>query len=316
MDYVTLGRTPATVSALCLGTMYFGTTTSVSDSEQLLDRFVAAGGNFVDTANNYCTWREPGVGGESETVIGRWMKARRNRDHIFLATKSGFPVSDGDGLSAAQIVRQAENSLRRLQTDVIDLYYAHRDDRTVPLEETLEAYDRLIRSGKVRFIGASNYRPWRLEKALYLSRLHGWAEYQAIQQRHTFLRPRPGAKFGGGNHVVLDNDLNDLCREEHVTILAFSVLLSGGYTRPERRSELEGYLTPEHEERLARLHSVAAELNVSPNVVILSWMLQSDPPALPIIAASTIEQLDENLAACELTLSAEHMAALNEGLPD
>lgn len=316
MQYSTLGRTNVQVSQLCLGTMYFGTTTPIPDSELLLDRFVDVGGNFIDTANVYCTWREPGVGGESESMLGHWMKARRNRDRLFIATKSGWPMSDGNGLSAAQVLLQAENSLRRLQTDVIDLYYAHHDDRTVPLEETLEAYDRLNKAGKVRFIAASNYRPWRLEEALCRSRLHGWAEYQAIQQRHTFLRPRPDARFGGGNHVVLDNDLNDLCREENVTILAFSVLLSGAYSRPDRRSELEGYLTPENERRLARLRSVAADLNTSPNTVVLSWLHQSDPPVLPLIAASSLAQLDENLAACNLALSAEHMVALNEGLPE
>lgn len=175
---------------------------------------------------------------------------------------------DGSGLSAAQVVQQAENSLRRLQIETIDPYYAHHDDLTVPLEEILEAYQKLIKAGKVRFVGGSNYRPWRLEKALYLSRLHGWPEYQVIQQWHTFLQPRPGAKFGGGNHVVLDNDLNDLCREENVTILAFSLLLSGGYTRPNRIGELEGYMTPESEQRLASPKKLAADLKISPNTLI------------------------------------------------
>jgi aryl-alcohol dehydrogenase-like predicted oxidoreductase len=312
---VHLGRTNQLVSELCLGTMFFGTTVPTSTSEQLLDRFLDAGGNFLDTANNYCTWIKPGVGGESETLLGEWMKSRHTRNRVFIATKLGFPVTDGNGLSAAQIVQQAENSLRRLQTETIDLYYAHHDDRTVPLEETLEAFNRLVQAGKVRFIAASNYRPWRLEKALLTSRMNGWAEYQAIQQRHTYLRPLPNAKLGGGNHVVLDNDLNDLCRDEKITILAFSILLAGAYTRSDRRSALEDYMTPESEPRLARLNQMAVELGISPNTLILAWLLHSNPQVLPVIGASSIEQLEENLAASDVSLGVDHMIVLNDGLP-
>lgn len=310
---VTLGRTNVQVSELCLGAMFFGTTTPIPVGEKLLDRFVDAGGNFIDTANNYCTWIKPGVGGESETMLGHWMKARGNRYKLFVATKMGHKVTDGIGLSADQVVLQAENSLRRLQTDTIDLYYAHHDPRTTPLEETLEAFDKLVKAGKVRFIAASNYRPWRLEKALYLSRLHGWAEYQAIQQRHSYLRPRPDAKFG--TQIVLDNDLNALCCEEKITILSYSSLLAGAYTRPEKSQNLDDYATPESEARLARLRSMAAELNISPNTLILAWLRHSNPAVLPIIAASSDQQLEENLAAADVTLSNEQMIALNIGLP-
>jgi len=296
--------------------MFFGTTVPTPVSERVLDRFLDAGGNFIDTANNYCTWIKPGVGGESETLIGHWMKARHNRDRVFVATKSGFRMSDGNGLSAAQVVHQAENSLRRLQTETIDLYYAHHDDLDTPLAETLEAYDKLIHAGKVRYIAASNYRPWRLEKAVYLSRLHGWAEYQAIQQRHSYLRPREGEKLGGGNHVVLDNDLDNLCREENFTILAFSILLAGGYTRADRSGELDSYRTPGNEQRLARLRTMADALRISPNTLILAWMRHSNPPVVPVIGASSESQLDENLAACNLVLTEDQMAILNQGLPD
>jgi aryl-alcohol dehydrogenase-like predicted oxidoreductase len=241
------------------------------------------------------------------------MKARGNRDRVIIASKVGFQMPDGAGLSAAQIAYQVENSLRRLQIETIDLYYAHRDDRSVPLEETLEAFEKLVRDGKVRYLGASNYRPWRLMKALGISRQHGWAEYQCIQQRHTFLRPEPDAKFVGGNQIVLDNDLLDLCAEETITILAYSVLLSGAYTRSDRSRE--GYLTPVNERRLARLKVMAADMGISPNTLILAWMLHGQPAIIPLIAASTEAQLQENLRACEVTLTAEQMAALNEGLP-
>ncbi len=311
MRYITLGRTDAKVSELCLGAMYFGTTTPTDMSERLLDKFVEAGGNFVDTANIYATWR--GKGGESETLLGSWMQARKNRSRIFLATKVGFRMPDGDGLSAQQIIFQAENSLKRLRTDTIDLYYAHRDDRSVPLEETLEAFSRLVQAGKVRYIAGSNYRAWRLMKALALSRQYGRPEYQAIQQRHTFLRPLPEAKFAGGNQVVLDNDLNMLCLEEDVTIFAYSTLLGGAYTRPDR--SMDEYVSPVNQQRRERLESVAATLNVSANTLILAWMLHSTPPAYPIIAASTEEQLRENLAAIDVALTAEQMAHLDQGLP-
>ncbi len=311
MEKMTLGHTGENVSALCLGAMYFGTTTPADMSEQLLDRFVDAGGDFVDTANIYATWR--GKGGESEALLGQWIKARRNRGKLFLATKVGFPMPDGVGLSAAQIAHQAEQSLKRLQTDTIDLYYAHVDDRTTPLDETFEAFDRLVQAGKVRFVGASNYRPWRLMKAIDVCRRHNWAPIQCIQQRHTYLRPEPGARFAGGNQVTLDNDLLHLGAEEGITILAYSVLLGGGYTRPDRPRE--GYETPMNEARLARLLDMARDLKISPNTLVIAWMLNSTPPVLPLIAASTPEQLEENLAAARVRLTPEQMALLNEGLP-
>jgi aryl-alcohol dehydrogenase-like predicted oxidoreductase len=312
MRYVRLGRTDTKVSELCLGAMFFGTTTPTDMSERLLDMFVDAGGNFIDTANIYATWR--GKGGESETLLGKWMQARKNRARIFVATKVGFKMPDGDGLSAQQIMFQVENSLKRLGIDTIDLYYAHRDDRSVPLEETLEAFSRLVQMGKVRYIAGSNYRAWRLMRTLAISRQHGWPEFQAIQQRHTFLRPLPEAKFAGGNQVVLDNDLNMLCLEEDVTIFAYSTLLGGAYTRPDR--SMEEYVTPVNQQRLERLRSMANSLKLSVNTLILAWMLHSTPPAYPIIAASTEEQLRENLAAVDVKLSAEQVAQLDQGLPD
>jgi aryl-alcohol dehydrogenase-like predicted oxidoreductase len=311
MEKMALGRTGEEVSALCLGAMFFGTSTPADMSEQLLDRFVDAGGNFVDTANIYATWR--GQGGESEALLGEWMKARRNRHTVFLATKVGFPMPDGTGLSAAQIAHQAERSLNRLQIDTIDLYYAHVDDRTTPLDETLEAFDRLIQAGKVRFLGVSNYRPWRLMKVIDLCKRQNWAPIQCIQQRHTFLRPEPEARFANGNQIVLDNDLLHLAAEEGISILAYSVLLGGSYTRTDRSRE--GYMTAVNEARLVRLRDMARDMKISPNTLVIAWMLNSTPPVLPLVAASTPEQLEENLAAALVRLTPEQMALLNEGLP-
>jgi aryl-alcohol dehydrogenase-like predicted oxidoreductase len=313
MRNITLGRTDAQVSELCLGAMYFGTVTPTDVSERLLDMFMEAGGNFIDTANIYATWRGNGDGGESEKLLGDWMRSRKNRASVFIASKVGFGMPDGDGLSAKQIIYQAEQSLKRLNIDTIDLYYAHRDDRNVSLEESLEAFNQLVQAGKVRYIAASNYRPWRLMKALAISRQNGWSEFQAIQQRHTFLRPLPEAKFANGNQVVLDNDLNDLCLQENITIYAFSALLAGAYTRSDR--SMDEYITLVNQQRRARLESLAADLKISANTLILAWMLNSTPPAYPVMAASTDEQLRENLAAVNVKLTPEQMVVLNEGLP-
>lgn len=194
MRTVPLGNTGVDVSALCLGAMYFGTRNDERTSFELLDQYVAAGGTFIDTANIYAHWVEGGQGGESESLLGRWMKARGNRADLFLASKVGFNMPGVErGLTAAQIEAECEKSLRRMGVETIDLYYAHVDDRVTPLDETLAAFDRLVRAGKVRFIGASNYLAWRLEQAHWVSKTHDWASFCCVQQRYTYLRPKPGA---------------------------------------------------------------------------------------------------------------------------
>jgi len=313
MRKVTLGTSGEKVSALCLGAMYFGTRNDAASSYALLDQYVAAGGTFIDTANIYAHWVPGGRGGESEALLGRWMHERRNRDRLFIASKVGFDLPGVErGLSRRQIETECDKSLNRLGVDVIDLYYAHVDDRTTPLEETLAAFNWLVGTGKVRFIGASNFRAWRLEQARTVSMAAGYAEYCCIQQRHTYLRPKPGATFGP--QLAVNADLNDYVQSQggDVTLLAYSALLGGAYTRPDRPIPPE-YAGPDADVRLAALRAVAAEHGVSANQVVLAWMLQSDPPVLPLIAASTSEQLEENLGALDLTLSADEMARLNVG---
>ncbi len=211
MKKVALGDVGVEVSALCLGAMYLGTRNDDKSSFELLDQYLGAGGSFIDTANIYAHWVPGFQGGESETLLGHWMRARRNRRDIFLATKVGFDYHEVDkGLSAAQIQAECEKSLQRLGVETIDLYYAHVDDRATPLEETLEAFSRLVAAGKVRFVGASNYLAWRLEAARNLSEAQGWPTYQCVQQRHTYLRPRPGAGFDP--QIAVNEDLLDYCR--------------------------------------------------------------------------------------------------------
>ena len=178
--------------------MYFGTRNDEATSFRLLDIFVDAGGFFIDTANIYTHWVEGYKGYESEALLGRWMKARKNRPRLFIATKVGFEIpyyGVQRGLPAATILQECDTSLRNLGVETIDLYYAHCDDPNTPLEESLQAFDRLVKAGKVRAIGASNYQAWRLEEARWTSRAHGWSEFCCVQRRHTYLHPRPGAGF-------------------------------------------------------------------------------------------------------------------------
>ena len=315
MNNTKLGGSGIETSALCLGCMNFGTRTPEQTSFALLDQFVDAGGTFLDTANNYAFWVEGAQGGESEALLGRWMQERRNRDRIVLATKVGaMPTVPGggfehkEGLSTAAIIRAVEGSLSRLQTDHIDLYYAHIDDRDAPLESTLEAFDQLVRAGKVRAIGCSNMMAWRIEQARNLSRQREWASYCCVQQRYSYLRPKVGADFGVQESV--SEELLAYCRVyDDLRLLAYSPLLSGVYTRQDVPMRAE-YAGADTEARLQTLAEVAREANMSPNQVVLAWLIQSSPMALPIIAASNAEQLEESLQSMQLRLSIEQVERL------
>src|SRR5881397_1686689 len=185
-----LGRTGLRVAALCLGGNTFGWTTDQKASEAVLDAYVEAGGNFIDTADVYARWVPGNKGGESETALGTWLRARGNRRAVVIATKVMAPMGPGPndtGLSRQHIVEGVEDSLRRLQTDFIDLYQAHWDDRDTPLEETLRAFDDLVRQGKVRYIGASNYHAWRLARALWESDKRGYARYESLQPKYNLV---------------------------------------------------------------------------------------------------------------------------------
>jgi aryl-alcohol dehydrogenase-like predicted oxidoreductase len=302
MDTITLGDSGAQVSALCLGTMFFGTTVDEATSFRLLDQYYDAGGRFLDTANNYAVWIEGGEGGESESLLGRWLEQRGVRDEIFLATKVG--AWGDEGLSAAAIAKGAEASLERLGTDRIDLYYAHVDDRTVPQEETVAAFGELIDAGKVRRIGCSNHTAWRIATARAL----GGAAYGCVQQRHSYLRPRPGADLG--RQLPSSEELLDYCATEGVGLLAYSVLLTGAYTRADRPLP-EAYDTAESAARLAALREVAADAGATPNQVVLAWLRQGTPPVIPLIGASSEAQLAENLGALEVELDAGQMERLS-----
>ncbi len=311
MQTVPLGNTGERVSALCLGAMFLGTRQDEATSFHLLDQYVDAGGTFIDTANIYAHWVEGGRGGESEALLGRWLRARGHRGRMFLASKVGFGYPGVErGLEPWRIEEECDKSLRLLGVDTLDLYYAHVDDRHTPQEETLGAFAKLVKAGKVRYVGASNFAAWRLAEADAISAAHGWPGYCCVQQRHTYLRPKPGASFDP--QLAANEDLFDYvrARQEAITLLAYSVLLGGAYTRTDRDVP-EQYRGPDTEARLAALREVADETGCTPNQVVLAWLRQSDPPVLPLIAASSSEQLAENLGALDLTLTADQMARLD-----
>jgi len=309
MKKVKLGKTKEIVSALCFGTDSIGSKIDRETSFRLLDYYFEKGGSFLDTANFYASWVPGCSGGESETTIGMWMKEQKNRDQLFIASKLGFdyPGTDG-GLNAKEIEQECEKSLKRLGTDRIDMYYAHRDDRETPLEETMESFARLIKAGKVRYIGASNIRVWRIAEANELSQLNDWPQYCAVQQRFTYLRPRHGVSFGP--QLFINDDLIDFCQAGQLALIAYSVLLHGAYTRSDRPIPAQ-FAGPDTDSRMDVLNGIAEELGVSPNQIIISWMLHREYPILPIIAGSKIEQLSENIAALEIKLTEEQMKRLN-----
>lgn len=298
---------------LALGTILFGTVLDDRATFAILDRFADAGGSLLDTANNYPFWKDGATGDESELAIGRWLAARGNRDRVVLSTKCGArPTVPGDrtlgsaeGLSAAAIGLAAEGSLRRLGTDRIDVYWAHIEDRSVPLEETLGAFAELAGAGKVREIGASNVAAWRLERARALSGANGWPAYTNVQLRHTYLRPRPGTRPAEGGHVLVQDETIDYLRSESgITLWAYNTLMSGAYTRQDRPIP-EIYDHPGTTRGLAVLREVAGELGVTVNQVVLAWLTGGDHPVVPIVGVSSLAQLEEALGAVDLKLDEE-----------
>ncbi|MER7128766.1 aldo/keto reductase [Streptosporangium saharense] len=294
---------------VCLGGNVFGWTADRDTSFAVLDAYVEAGGNFVDTADSYSAWIPGNSGGESETVIGEWLASRGNRDRVVIATKVGS-LGSRPGLSAANIRLAVEDSLRRLRTDHIDLYWAHVDDRETPLDETLGAFDALVREGKVRDIGASNYGPERLAEALAISEREGLARYVALQQHYNLLER---GYEGGLRDVVAANGL--------VSTPYFGLargFLTGKY-RPgvevdsARAGSASEYLSSGRALRvLDALDGVAAERGVAPATVALAWLAAQPTVAAPIASARTVEQLAPLLAVAELKLGEEELALLDE----
>jgi len=330
MRTVELGQTGTRVSALALGAMGMGTSTDETDSVTMLDRFLDAGGSFVDTANCYGWFMKRGAhGGESEELLGRWLAGKRER--VFLATKgSGMPRDtsilwngpEADWATAratfegagAQTLRDAlEGSLRRLGTDYVDLYYVHVDDRSTPLEETLEALDGLVKAGKIRYIGWSNVATWRLERIRQLCARNGWTAPVALQQQHSYLRPRAGYD---GVSIVDAGQLDYLRAHPDLTLVAYSPILKGVYDPAKRTGRgawaLEAYAGPDADARLRTVEEVAGEIGIPPNQLVVAWLLaRTRPTVVPLIGPRTPSQLAALLPALDVTLSEDHRKRLD-----
>jgi aryl-alcohol dehydrogenase-like predicted oxidoreductase len=309
METLRLHQADIEVSALAMGSDLIGSKIDRGSAFNLFDCFHGHGGNFIDTANMYAEWMPGCCGGESETTIGAWMKERGNRGRVVISTKVGFPYpGTSGGLSVKEIERECEKSLKRLQTDVIDIYQAHLDDRTTSLAETMEAFHKLIKSGKVRAVGASNLSLWRIAEANTIAHAQGWSGFALIEQRYTYLRPRNGADFGP--QIFITPEVKDYVQVHEIDLVGYSVLLQGVYGRTDREVPAQ-FAGPEAGERMEALKAVASELSCSPNKVVIAWMRQGTPAILPIIAGSRTEQLEENIAALELTLTVDQLRRLD-----
>lgn len=303
---IALGRTDLLVHPLCLGGNVFGWSADAAQSEEVLTAYEAAGGNFIDTADMYSRWHPGNVGGESETIIGDWMRARGNRSEMVIATKVA-KLDTRPGLSAANIAAAAEDSLRRLGTDYIDIYYAHHDDEATPLEESLIAFNELVNAGKVRYLAASNYSATRLQEALKISRELGMSEYLLLQPNY--------------NAIVRDEyegDLMAVAVKEDIPVLPYFSLAAGfltGKYQPGvtvdsvRAGDMPDYKNERGWAILAALTEIAQQENTSIAAVALGWLRAQPGVATPIASARTTKQLAEILPVVEL--SSEQVAMVN-----
>ncbi len=310
----TPGRTDLQVAALCLGGNTFGWTTDEQTSFTVLDAYAEGGGNFIDTADVYSTWVPGHAGGESEAVLGRWMSERKNRDRVIIATKLGSRMNNDpqrQGLSRQYILKAVEDSLRRLQTDYIDIYKAHRDDANTPLEETMATFNELVQQGKVRYIGASNYSAERLAVALQVSDQHGYARYQTLQPPYSLV-----------NRAEYERDLKDLCIRQGLGVITYSSLasgfLSGKYrhgqpipSSPRAKGIQQRYMNEQGFRILEQVDEIAAAHDATPSQVSLAWILAQPGITAPIASATSVEQVRELLDAISLKLTDEELQSLD-----
>jgi aryl-alcohol dehydrogenase-like predicted oxidoreductase len=312
MEKRQIGKTGISVAPLMFGGNVFGWTIDRDTSFKLLDAFTDAGLNFIDTADVYSIWAPGNKGGESESIIGQWFKQTGKRDKVILATKVGMDMGDGKkGLSAQYIKQAVEASLLRLQTDYIDLYQSHTDDQTVPLEETLRAYSDLIKEGKVRAIGASNYKADRLAEALQVSSSDNLAAYQTLQPEYNLYA-----------RLDYETNLEPLCLQHGLGVVTYFSLASGflsgkyrseaDFTKSKRGGGMTKYLNPHGFKILDALDKVANQYKTTQASVALAWLIARPSITAPIASATTTAQLNELIAATQLQLSVEAIAVLDE----
>jgi len=312
MEKRKLGKSELEVTPFSFGGNVFGWTADEATSFKLLDAFVEAGGNFIDTADVYARWLPPHEGGQSETILGKWLKRRSDRAQLVIATKVGSDMgARGKGLSRKHILQSVDDSLRRLQTDYIDLYQPHRDDEETPQEETLETYARLISQGKVRAIGASNFSAARLSRSLQISKQNGFPRYESLQPLYNLY-----------DREDYEQDLEPLCREEGLGVITYSSLASGfltGKYRSEqdlgsraRGGSIKRFLNERGFRILSAVDKVAKGYDATAAQVSLAWLIARPSITAPIASATSIEQLNELLRATTLHLDDVAIQTLNE----
>jgi aryl-alcohol dehydrogenase-like predicted oxidoreductase len=307
-----LGKSGLEVSPICLGGNVFGWTADEAASWHILDAWVDRGFNFVDTADIYSRWMPGHEGGESETVIGKWFSQSDRREKVVLATKAGMEMGpEKKGLSKAYLFRAVEDSLTRLQTDYIDLYQSHQDDPQTPLEETLDAFTELIRQGKVRAIGASNYSAPRLREALETASGHGYARYESLQPLYNLY-----------DRQAFEAELEPVCLEYGIGVIPYFSLASGflsGKYRSEADTEkgargpmIKKYLNERGTRILGALDKVAAKIDAKAAQVAIAWLIARPSVTAPIASATNLNQLDDLARAAELRLDPESIELLNQ----
>ncbi|MBO1754896.1 aldo/keto reductase [Allobranchiibius sp. CTAmp26] len=304
--------------AMALGTMHFGTRVGRDDSFALLDQYVDAGGRWIDTANCYAFWNDPaGASGQSEQVIGDWLTARPGmRERVLIGTKVGVPLPDdvgAAGLSAAVVRQQLHDSLTRLQTDRVDLYWAHKEDRGVDLAQSVAAFGEAQVQGLVDRVGWSNHPVWRVERARAIAVAAGLPAPTAIQQRWSYLHPRPDIEVEGEDHPygMLTPETLDYAQENRdVELWGYTALLTGFYDKADKALP-PSYDHPGTHDRLARLASIAQEHGVQQGQIVLAWMRHSTPAVRPIVGVSSSEQLTSAVEAVRMDLSPDEMATLD-----
>ncbi len=315
MEYKKLGRTGLKVSALCMGTMQFGWSLNERESHHVLSAMYEAGINFIDTADVYSKWVDGNPGGISETYIGNWLKENKiPRDKLVIATKVRGEMGNGpndQGLSRVHMMQAVEASLRRLQTDYIDLYQSHWTDDDTPIEETLRAFDDLAKQGKVRYIGASNYAAWELMQALWISDKHNLARYDSLQPHYNLIY-----------REEFERELRDVCKTYELGVIPYSPLAGGFLTGKYRQNQplpeskrAEGRKRAMTEKNFALLYemeAIALRHKISIAQVALAWMLADPVITSPIIGATSVEQLNENLGALNVHLTDDERATLDK----
>lgn len=310
MEKRRLGNSELEIAPFALGGNVFGWTIDEKTSFEVLDAFIDAGFNFIDTADSYSTWAPGNKGGESETIIGNWMKSRNNRDKVLIATKVGSDMGQGKSLKKKYILEEVEASLKRLQVNQIDLYQSHWDDLSTPVEETLEAYQQLVKQGKVRVVGASNFTKERLGEALKASKEAGLPRYQTFQPRYNLY-----------DRQEFEREYEQICLQEKLGVIPYYGLamgfLSGKYrsqsdlSQSARGKGVQNYLTPRGMKILGALDTVAKRFDVTQATIALAWLIARPAITAPIASATSVQQLQQLVKAATIKLDDESIRELD-----